>query len=186
MIEKILGAGLFIGILIRDVFGFYRFDLGILIFGTSLGILYLFANWWTNKPIETNFRTILVTALYGLTFSCLTLTFVFKLLFLSGSDQMTVLSLISIVVTIAIDFITSINKARVINRRAILRLTILVPIVGLCFFISDDKRIKFTYRQDPDFIKYYELYKDDYSTFFDLHGVYYKNQKTKQTKTVGI
>jgi hypothetical protein len=176
MIEKILGAGLFIGILIRDAFGLYKFNQGILIFGTLLGILYLIANWWTNKPTETTFRTILITALYGLTFSCLAFSFIFKLLFLSGSDEMTGLSLILIIGTITIDLLTSINKTRVMNKRTIFRLFIFIPIVGLFFLISDDKRIKFTYRQNQDFLNYYEVNKDIYPTFYDLHKDYFKNR----------
>lgn len=172
MIEKILGAGFFIGVVIRDIFGLYKYDQGILIFGTFLAILYLFANWWINKPTETTFRTVSITVLYGITFSCLTFTLLFKLLFLSGSDQMTVLSGILIIVTLSFDFLSSLNKTRVINKKTIVRFSILVPLVVVNFLINEEKRIRFTYRQNPDFLKFYEENKDNYDSFYDLQKDY--------------
>ena len=174
MIEKILGTGFFLSILIRDIFGFHEFDYGTIIFGPLLAILYLVANWWTNRPPETTFRTIALTGLYGLTFSCFTFTVIFKLLYLIGSAEMTILSFILMVITLLLDFIPSINKTMVLNAKTTIRLCVFAPFVGIFFFISDDARVKFTYRDDEKFINYYETNKEQYQSIFDLREAYIK------------
>jgi hypothetical protein len=172
MIEKILGAAFFIGFFIKDILGYHKFDQGILMAGLLLGILYLVGYWWINKPAEKTPRTICITILYGISFSTLVFALLFKFLFLTGSDQMTILGLILIVVTISLDFITSIKKARILNAKTTVRLFILLPALAILFFVSEDTRIRFTYRRNQDFIKFYEDNKEKYPTFFDLQESY--------------
>jgi hypothetical protein len=180
MIDKILGTGLLISFLIRDILGYSTFDQGILLCGTVLGAIYLIGHWWINKPKETSSRTVLITILYGLTFSSLTFTIVFKLLFLSGSNQMTILSLILVTTTMIIDFITSFNSERVLNNKIIGRVLVLFPIVGLLSFVNEETRVNFTYRKNPDFIEFYQVNKNTYPTFYDLKKDYEFRQNTKE------
>jgi drug/metabolite transporter (DMT)-like permease len=177
MIEKILGIGLLIGIVVRDFLGLdLVIEQPILICGTSLAIIYLVANWWTNKPSEKTTRTILITFLYGLTSSCLTFTLLFKLLYLSGSDQLTVLSYILIIFTLAMDLVSSKNKVKIINRLTIWRLVILTSIVTILFFVPEDYRVSITYKKYPDFINYYELNKDTYN-FIEISVKYFNKDR---------
>jgi len=180
MIDKILGAGLLISFLIRDILGHSTFDQGILLCGTLLGAVYLIGHWWINKPKETLIRTVLITILYGLTFSSLTFTIVFKLLFLSGSNQLTMLSLILVIITMTIDFITSFDSERVLNNKILGRVLVLFPIAGLLFFISEETRVNFTYRKNPDLIEFYQVNKDTYPTFYDLKKDYDSRQNIKK------
>lgn len=85
---------------------------------------------------------------------------------------MTVLAVMLVSVTLLTDLVSAINKSRVINRNAIRRLSILLPIVIILFSISDDTRIRFTYRSNPEFIRYYEDNIEKFPTFFDLRRAY--------------
>lgn len=179
LVEKIVAVGLVLGILIRDAFGLYMYDQGILIFGTLLGVLYLVGYWWVNKPGETSFRTISLMLLYGLAFWCLVFALVFKLLFLPGADELSLIGTTLFMGTVVVDFLTSRNNTKVINRKAVVRLVMLGLVVGLYSGFSEEKRVKWTYRNNPEFLKYYELKKDSFPDFYELQQKYFENEELK-------
>lgn len=65
MIELALAVILAAGVLVRDVLGFPRTVVFPMFVALLLGAIYLFANWWINKPATTSFRTVAITILYG-------------------------------------------------------------------------------------------------------------------------
>lgn len=159
VIELLLGTFFIIMILIRDVLGFPRsYELGLLS-ACVLGVIYLFANWWLNKPSQTSARTILITILFGLTSFVLIFAIVFRLLYLPGEYEMRLLSLGLVVITSILDAATSVNKVKVSNPRTKWRFTILAGIIVLYMYIPQDKRIRFSYRNYPEFIQYYDQQK---------------------------
>jgi hypothetical protein len=172
MLERILGMGLLLGIIVRDLFGYGRFDQAIMICGSLLGIIYLLGNWWTNEPNEKSTRTIIMSVLYGIASWSLTFTLTFKLLYLTGSDEMTIMSFILLVLAIGADLLTSINKSRVINPWTIWRLGILSACVIICYLVSEDYRISITYRNYPGFLKYYKNNKDK-EPFYIIQDSYF-------------
>ena len=178
MIEKILAAGLFLGIIIRDGFGFGRFDQGIMIFGILLAITYLLFNWWTNKPQIVNLRTVIVTILYGVALSGLTFAVIFNLLFLSGSVEITIVSIIFSVLIIVIDLITSIKRTKVLNSLTLWRLAILTTSLVMLSFIDEEQRISITYRNYPGFLSYYNANKGKHD-FSTLQTTYFSTQIDK-------
>lgn len=159
MFERILGLGMVIGVVIRDLFGFALIDQPIMICGSLLGFAYLFANWWMDKPEETSFRTIAVTILYGIASWCLTFALIFKLLYLSGSDEMTIMGLLLLAVAIGVDLFSSIKKTKVLKAWLQWRLGILTSFVVLLYFIPEDFRISITYRNYNGFLEYYQEHK---------------------------
>jgi hypothetical protein len=181
MIERILGLGILIGLFIRDVFGFGRFDEAIMILGSLLGFIYLFANWWLHKPVERNARTVIVSILYGFASWNLTFAIIFKLLYLSGSDEMSIMSFIVLAFAIGIDLLSSINKLKVIDSWLKVRFAVLAILVAVLFLIPEDYRISFTYRNFPDFLEYYEANKD--SDKFDTIRKNYFSKSSKEDVT---
>jgi hypothetical protein len=179
--ERILAVGLILSWLIRDVFGYATIDQGILICGLLIAIFYLFGYWWLNKPEKYTLRTISMTILYGIAFSTLTFALLFKILFLSGSDQMTLLSFVIIISVTVIDLVMSINRRRVINSASVKRILILIPGLILCFVVEEQVRIKYTYRKYPDFIKHYELNKDKV-IFYYLQKDFFNKGKIENIK----
>jgi hypothetical protein len=172
MFEIFLASGVLICLVVRDVMGLPSLDQPIVICGGLLAIIYLLANWWTNKPKEKTPRTIIVTSLYGLTSCSLTFTLVFKFLYLTGSDQITILSLILIIVTLAIDIISSGGKTKVINSWTMWRLGIMTTLAAIYFFVPESRRVPITYKKYPDFIKYYESNRDSLE-FYDIRNNYF-------------
>lgn len=183
MIERILGLGILIGFIIRDGFGFGRFHEVIMICGSLLGFIYLFANWWLCKPDETSARTIIVSILYGLTSWSLTFAIIFKLLYLSGSDEMSVIGFILLSLAIGVDFLTSLSKSKVLNTSAKWRFGILTGVVIILFFIPEGYRISITYRNFPGFLKYYEANKDN-EYFYIIEKNYFDNINEEEPDNV--
>jgi hypothetical protein len=181
MKEKILATGLFLGFIIRDGFGFGRFDQGIMIFGLLLATTYLFFNWWTNKPQEVNLRTVIITLLYGVTLSGLTFAVIFNLLYLSGSVEMTTVSITFSVLIIVIDLITSIKRSKVLNSLMLWRLTILMASLVILSTVDEQQRISITYRKYPGFLNYYNANKGKHD-FYTLQKMYFDTQRDKDNQ----
>jgi hypothetical protein len=176
MIEKILAAGLLLGLIIRDGFGFGRFDQGIMIFGLLLAITYLFFNWWTNKPQEVNLRTVIITLLYGVALSALTFAVIFNLLYLTGSVEMTIVSIAFSALIIVIDLITSIKRTKVLNPLMLWRLAILMASLVIMSSVDEQQRISITYRKYPGFLNYYKANKGK-QDFYTLQKMYFDTQR---------
>lgn len=172
MFERILGAGMLIGLVVRDVFGYARFDHGIMICGSLLAASYLFANWWMTKPNARNLRTVVISILYGLASSALAFALLFKLLYLTGSDEMTIVSFISLGIILGVDLVSSIHKSKVLNSWTMWRLGILSSIVLICYFIPQDYRVAITYRNYPGFLEYY-MDKKGNEEFYEIHKNYF-------------
>lgn len=166
LIEKILALAFLSGIAIRETLD-VRFDGLFVFFGGVLAVAYLIANWWFDKPVQTNRRTIFVNILYELSSCVLIFAITFQELFLVGSWEMSILAFIILFVTVVIDFITARNRAKTLNDTTIWRLAILTSIVAALFFIPQDKRIAFTYRKHPSFVKHWiaEKGKIDFNEF---------------------
>lgn len=163
------------GLIIREVFGLGRFNEIIMICGSLLGFIYLFANWWLHKPKDRNGRTVVVSILYGIASWNLTFAIIFKLLYLSGSHEMSITSFIVLAFAIMVDLLTSINKLKVIDSWLKWRFAILVISVAILFTIPDDYRISVTYRKFPEFLKYYEANKDN-EYFYIIEKNYFENE----------
>jgi hypothetical protein len=160
---KIIELGLFtilvVGILIRDILGFARtFEITFLS-GLLLGAVYLLANWWVNKPELKTGRTIFITILYGIVSFLLTFAILFYFLFLPGDREMAIVAFVALLVVSGLDAITASGKPKVSNATTRWRLTALSAIVIVYTMISPDTRIKFVYRNYPEFLEYYESNK---------------------------
>jgi len=175
MIEKIVAAGFLIGLIIRDGFGFALVEQPIFLFGSFLALVYLVANWWIIRPNTVSARTIVVTILYGVTSSCFTFALIFKLFYYEGSDQMIILGWMLLILSLTVDFISAFNKKRVINQWLTLRLSILLLSATAFFYIPEESRVRFTYRNYPEFLQYYEMNKDSFAAF-DLREKYFADQ----------
>ena len=173
--ERILALGLFLGLFFRDVVGFIKAEHTIMVCGTILGLFYLFSTWWTLKPKHKNTRTIIISILYGLACWSLMFTLIFKLLYLEGSDEMTIMSMILLMVAIGLDILTSIKKLKLINRWMIFRISILTSFALTFLIIPDDSRIAITYRDYPELLKLYEMNREKFS-FFVIQREYFNNQ----------
>jgi hypothetical protein len=183
MLERILGIGLLFGVIIRDVLGYGRLDQAIMIFGSLLGFIYLLGNWWINEPKEKSARTIIMSVLYGIASWSLTFTLIFKLLYLTGSDEMTIMSFILLGTAIGADLLTSISKSTVINQWTIWRIGILSACVIILYSVSEDYRISVTYRNYPEFLKYYKDNKDK-EPFYVIQDDYFN--KITEKKSIEI
>lgn len=183
MLERILAIGVLLGLVIRDVFGLGRFDHGIMICGSLLAVIYLFGNWWINKTKETNARTIIVSILYGVASSSLAFALMFKLLYLSGSSEITFLSFGFVAVAISTDLLTSIKKLKVMNSWTIWRLSILSTVLIVLMLVSEDYRISVTYRNYPGFLEYYKDNKEK-EPFYIIQDNYFSNNNGDQRITI--
>lgn len=172
VIELLLGFGFLTGILFHDVLGFPRsYELALMI-ACLLGALYLFGNWWLNKPSHRSVRAVLITILFGLTSFALLFTIVFSVLYLPGEYEMRMLSLTLLVISLLIEIITSVNKVKVTNTRTRYRFILLTGIISLYAFIDEEKRIYFSYRKYPEFLKYYEEQKTSLP-FYEIEKNYF-------------
>jgi hypothetical protein len=179
MLERILAIGILFGLVIRDVLGQARFDHAIMMCGSLLAVIYLFGNWWTNKPKETNARTIIVSILYGIASSSLAFALIFKLLYLSGSSEITILSFLFVGIAIGADLLTSIQRSKIMNAWTIWRFAILSTVVVILFFVSEDYRISVTYRNYPEFLEYYRNNKDK-QPFDVIQDNYFNNAEDEE------
>jgi hypothetical protein len=173
VLEIIFAVIILLGIIVRDAFGFARNELA---FFTCclLALIYLFANFWVAKPQPKTFRTALITILYGISSSSLIFAFVFTFLFLPGDFEMTLVSFTLLGIIIFIDLVSSIRKPKVTSYFVRWRLLIISATLILYSVFEEDSRIRFTYRNYPDFIKYYELNKDAVE-FTEIEDTYFKD-----------
>ena len=170
IVELVLSACLIAWILIKDVFGFPRsIELGLMS-TCVLGVVYLFGNWWLNKPSQTSARTIFITILFGVTSFVLVFALVFRLLYLPGEYEMRLLSFGLVVVVSIVDAVTS--NVKVSNSRTKWRFTSLVGIILIYMYIPQDKRIRFSYRNYPEFIQYYDQQKNA-KQFYEIERDYF-------------
>ena len=173
IIELSLAICFVIGILICDVFGFPRSYELALISGLLLALAYLFANWWLNKPALKSARTILLTILFGFTSFVLLIALIFRFLYLPGEYEMRIFSLAILIISSFVDGVTSVNKVKVTNTRTKWRFLLLAGAIVLYTFIDQDKRIRFTYRNDQEFINYYESQRSTLP-FHEIEESYFK------------
>jgi hypothetical protein len=156
--EKFLGATFLLSILCRDLTG-NGVDQPILLCGLLLSAVYLFGNWWLNKPNKKNTRAILVTILYGITSCTLTFALLFEVLYLTGAAQMAIVGFLALAFSLLTDFLAGIKKERILDTGTTYRFGILATLVVLLLLIPDDYKISFTYRKFPGFLKHYEVNK---------------------------
>ena len=174
MLERILAIETLLAFLIRELTGIIELTQIFFISATALGAIYLFANWWIDKPSTKSFRTICSSILYGMTSWALMFAIMFKILFYPGGDQMIFVSFMLLILAVVVDLSTSIGKKRVLSSWTIWRIAILVPIVITLLAIPDDSRISITYRKHPDFLKFYDENKGK-KDFSDLEEQYFKD-----------
>lgn len=172
MIELVLAVILAAGVLVRDVLGFPRTVVFPMSVALLLGAIYLFANWWINKPATTSFRTVAITILYGFTSFTVLFAFVFKFMYLPEEPEMTILGFVLMIITGFLDRITSIKKTMVGNKRTTWRFALLSIVILLYAQIDDDSRIRFSYRRYPEFLQYYDQHKDS-ERFVDIEENYF-------------
>ena len=172
-IEKFCIIGLFGGWLIRDLLGFAHFDHAIMIFGTVLGLLYLFANWWISKPAERNVKTIIFSILYGITSFILIHAFFFKLLYLPGGDELAIIGFGILAFSFGVDWLTSIGKDTLLSKRIAVRFVWITIAVLIVLIVGEDARIRFTYRSNPDFLVHYEEEKESKKPFTQIYFEYF-------------
>jgi hypothetical protein len=175
MIERVLGIAFVVSIIIRDFIGI-EFDQLLFITGTLLATTYLFANWWISKPEETNLRTISLTLLYGVVSCSLVLSLIFQLLFYPGAKQLSLLSLVVLIVALGIDLVSSINRKKVLKSQTIWRFVILTSFVIIFYILPQETRIQFTYRDHPSFLEYYGA-DNSGNDFVDIKDAYFKDDK---------
>ncbi|MEQ8425585.1 MAG: hypothetical protein RIA63_12800, partial [Cyclobacteriaceae bacterium] len=159
-IELTLVAGMFLGFVARDTIGLLEAEHTIMICGTFLGLFYLFTGWWTLKPERKNIKTVIISILFGLASGSLAFTLLFKILYLEGSDEMTMIGFILLLLAIVVDFVTSISGSKLINKWMTFRTGILASIALIFFLVPKDLRISTTYRKHPEFLRYYNQNKD--------------------------
>lgn len=173
IIEIIFAIILITNVLVRDVFGFPRWQEIPMMSGMLLAASYLFANWWLTKPSITSARTVLITILYGFTSCVLVLAFVFKFLYLPGEAEMVIIGLVLVPVALLLDLLTSIGRVRVIEKRTAVRFAMMVVILLIYMGIGNENRIRFSYRNYPEFLQYYESQKDS-QIFFHIEESYFE------------
>ena len=173
IVERILAIETLLVFLIRESTGILELTQVFFISATIMAAIYLFANWWIDKPSTTNFRTVCSSILYGVTSSAFMFGIIFKLLFYPGGDQMIIVSFALLILAVVVDLSTSIGKKKVLSRWTVWRFAILVPIVAALLAIPDDIRISNTYRKHPDFLKYYQENKGK-AEFADLEEQFFK------------
>lgn len=177
MLERILGFGILLGVLVRDGFGFGRFGQLILISGSLIGVVYIFLNWWISSPGEKGVKSVAFIILYGLASGCFAFALTFHLLYLDGSDEMVVLSLILILPTLLLDLLTASKSRRVINSSLILRFSVLSIFTIALSAIPIDYRISITYRKYPEFLEYYHSRKVTEESFMTIQDEYFNQDK---------
>lgn len=175
LLERVLAFGIFVGLTFRDGLGFLKAENIIMVCGTILGLFYLFSTWWILRPGYKNARTITISILYGITCWSLAFALIFQLLYLEGSNEMTIMSIILLLVSIGVDTATSVNKPKLINSWMVFRIGILTSFTLTFFLLPDDSRIALTYRNYPDLLKIYDANRDRFS-FFVIQRAYFNNQ----------
>lgn len=122
---------------------------------------YLFGYYWMNKPSEKNFRTVVITVLYGLSFAMATLSFAALEMFAESSMEASAFALLVFILVLVIDFITSIKRSRVINEQTVFRAVALGTIVLILNLIPQSVHVPFTYRKYPQFVAYYKKHQTE-------------------------
>lgn len=172
IIEIVFAIIFMANVLARDVFGFPRWQEIPMMGGILLAASYLFANWWLTKPSTTSARTVLITMMYGFTSCVLVLAFIFKFLYLPGESGMVIIGFVLVPVALLLDLLVSIGKARVIEKRTAVRFAAMVVILLIYMGIGNENRIRFSYRNYPEFLQYYESQKDS-QIFFHIEESYF-------------
>lgn len=121
-----------------------------------------------------NARSIVVTIFYGIASGSLTLALIFQLLYLTGSDEMSVLSFALLSMAVLADLLSGINRNKIINKWCAWRLGILTLSLLTLYLIPKDYRISITYRKFPDFISCYQANKGK-ADFDIIKRIYFYN-----------
>jgi hypothetical protein len=169
--EKVLPSLLFLVVIFREITGNLWSYLIILMLGALLAFSYVLAYYWIDRPAVSSFRTVLISILYGLSFSVATAAFVTLILFFPRGIDITYGTIILMGVTLLIDLATSLRLPRVANKMTFVRIGVFAVLLATLNLIPEHKHVEFTYRRYTGFVTYYKEHYND-GPFLAVYGEY--------------
>lgn len=97
----------------------------------------------------------------GIGLSVICVGSLFKLLSLTGADQMLIIGLAINVITFAISLFLVLERRRIANKRIVWRTSIAMVIALILLLTPELSIVKLQYRNHPDYISAYEKYLED-------------------------
>lgn len=159
--EMILAPVVIALVIIREITGLLWAFEGINFTGVILGLGYLFGYYWIDRPPLRSARTIVFSILYGLFFFGATFAFIALILFMPGGKEASWISAGLLAITLAGDFIASINKSRVASYKTFTRLAVFAVVFLVLNVIPEKIHVPFVYRSYPGFVAYYNEHQQD-------------------------
>jgi len=175
-VEIFLFAVFLISWIIKDIIGLIKYDGLVLTFGVLVALIYLFGNYWISRPLTKTLGTSLITVLYGVVSACLTFLLMFKMFFLTGTDELAVLTIISLTILVVIDLLVNGTKNLAITKWTTVRFFAISTIILTLYLIPESSRVKYTYRKYPEFIKYYSD-NENSMEFYDIYEDYFRKDE---------